>query len=290
MNENSTSLFHFTKQQYVFKKILSQGLRYSYSPEYRPENIVSPNSVYANSKILVPLISFCDIPLVINQKHRKKYGDYGLGLDKSFLRNRLKETFNMVNYFSSPALIQTLCNQWEVSERDINNGLNEIREDPIKAMFQNEFVDSCMRQKYLAFLLTFFKPHDDNSYTYYDEKEWRAVLKESKEHDCRWSMNISDESYENEKSEHITISREIANRCNNAIGDNPYFYLQLTENEIFEGITHILLPNETEAEEFASLIFKSSCLFGTEMPSEKCKLNLIRKINSFERIEKDYRL
>lgn len=294
MNINASSLFHFTKKENVFRKILVNGLRYSYSCEYRPENVVHPNGVSnKDNGIIIPLISFCDIPLIRTSHHRKLYGNFCLGLDKQFLRNKLKDTLNIVSYYSSPIAIQALCDFWENCETEKAKGLMEIQQDPALAMFSNQFIDSCLRQKALAFLLAFFKPCDNGKegkeyYDYTDENEWRAILMENKEQGSLWNMNSSKMSFINENGKETTISKEAARMCNDSIGNKSCFYLKFTEDEIFEGITQILLPTEKAAGRFTSFILKSSSLFGTKNLSEKCKLNLIRKINSFEQIEKDF--
>ena len=292
-NVNSTSLFHFTKRKNVFKKILSHGLRYSYSSEYRPENISSLDSIYRKNGIIIPLISFCDIPLIRTTKHQKKYGKYCLGLNKTFLKEKLKDTLDMVSYYSSDDKIQALCEQWEVSDRIIEKGFFEIKENPLVAMFENEYVKGHKLQKGLELLYAFFKPSDNRKAgkdycNYRDENEWRAVLKENRDLGCVWNMKSSQESLINEKGKHLTIAQEAAKMSNETIGNNPYFYLQFAEKEIFKCITHILLPTENQADYFVSFILKSPCLFGIEKPSNNCRLNLIRKINSFEQIEKDF--
>lgn len=295
ININSSSLFHFTSGKSIFEEIILKGLRYSFSCEYRPENVVPPNSLYSNKDngITIPLISFCDIPLIRTSQHRKMYGDFCLGIDKQFLRDKLKDTLNMVSYYSSPIATQALCKLWESCENEKTKGLKELQQNPVLGMFPNRFVDSCLKQKELEFLLAFFKPCDNGKegadyYDYTNEKEWRAVLVENKEKGCLWNMNSDKTLFTNEEGKESTISKEAAHMCNDSLGDNTYFYLQFSEKEVSEYVTHILLPTENDAKEFANYILKVPCLFGTKNPSEECRLNLIRRINSFEQIEKDF--
>lgn len=288
MNVNAPFFLHFTKKKQIFKKILVHGLRYSYSCEYRPETIVDSSSIHAKNVIIIPMICFCDIPLSRTLKHRKKYGNFALGIDKHLLRKKLHDTLNIVSYYSSPVAVQALCNLYGYLEKEINDGLMEIKENPILGMYPNKFVNGRLTQKNLEIILAYFKPCDNRKegkdyYDYTEEREWRAVL-DSK----FWNMDGCNDPYVNEKGEEITIAKEVANRCNQGIGNKPYFYLQFSANEILEGITHILLPTAKEAQNIADFISKSSCLFGTENLSEQCRLSLIRKINSFEQIEKDF--
>ena len=91
---SSNSLFHFTGTQKAFFGILQKGFRHSYCFEeykkeiakfiFRPE--IELMRIKGSSEtqygIAVPMICFCDIPLLQTSIHRKKYGNYCIGLDK----------------------------------------------------------------------------------------------------------------------------------------------------------------------------------------------------------------
>ena len=91
---NSSSLFHFTREFEVFKQILSEGLRFSYC--YEPfDDIVAKqgwdielkkgNKIIECKGIAIPMICFCDIPLLRTQNHREKYGNYMIGFNREAL-------------------------------------------------------------------------------------------------------------------------------------------------------------------------------------------------------------
>ena len=93
----SSSLLHFTNRFSSLKGIVSKGFRYSYCNEKFPKAVVnnvlhkdeegfSPNNFYANDAItgdvLIPMVSFCDVPLTRAGIHASSYGKYIIGVDK----------------------------------------------------------------------------------------------------------------------------------------------------------------------------------------------------------------
>lgn len=88
---NSSSLFHFTRNLKTLKSIIKNGLRFSYAIEKIPSgsfddyptNGDKPEFIY--NEVAIPMVSFCDIPLMRTSQHSKKYGKYVIGLDKSFI-------------------------------------------------------------------------------------------------------------------------------------------------------------------------------------------------------------
>ena len=73
-DNNTGTLFHFTKDLNTLKKILKEGFRVTYCKEY-----------FGDSFMGIPMVSFCDIPLSRTDQHTKDYGKYVIGLDKEML-------------------------------------------------------------------------------------------------------------------------------------------------------------------------------------------------------------
>lgn len=288
---NSSSLFHFTSKLSTLKKILGNGIRYSYSVEERPD---SQNHNYSKVRVTIPMICFCDIPLMRTSIHRKTYGNYCIGFDKCFLKEKLKETLNPVSYYNSVKAIEALRSLYEFSDMKINEGLDELRNNPILAFdINNSFIQGHKIQKDLEYILAYYKPCskllNGEFKDYTDEREWRTVLKENKDMGCSWNFNSSGESfYDEEKKEEITIAKKAASMCNESIKDNPYYFLRLTEEEIGKSITHILAKKETEIPSIVDFILKSKSVFGCNDVSNDLRKILISKITSFERIGKDF--
>lgn len=287
---NSSSLFHFTKRISTLKKILENGIRYSYSVEERPD---SQNHNYSKVKVTIPMICFCDIPLMRTSIHRKTYGNYCIGFDKCFLKEKLKDTLNPVSYYNSVKAIEALRSLYEFSDMMINEGLDELRNNPIWAFYNNRFIQGHKIQKDLEYILAYYKPCskllNGEFKDYTDEREWRAVLEENKDMGCSWNFNSSGKSfYDDEKKEETTIAKKAASMCNEGIKGNPYYFLRLSEDEIGKSLTHILTKKEAEIPSIADFILKSKYLFGCNNISNDLRKILVSKITSFERIEKDF--
>lgn len=72
-NSHTSSLFHFTRKQDTLLSILRNGLKFSYCSE-----IIS-----GDISLGIPMVSFCDIPLLSCGEHRSKYGLYAIGFSKN---------------------------------------------------------------------------------------------------------------------------------------------------------------------------------------------------------------
>jgi hypothetical protein len=84
MKPKSDNLFHFTKNIDFLKSILLNG----FYPRYCLEDTKWLNTKY--NFLGYPMICFCDIPISRISDHTAFYGDYGLGLTKSWgLTNKL---------------------------------------------------------------------------------------------------------------------------------------------------------------------------------------------------------
>lgn len=288
---NSSSLFHFTRELDTLKSIITQGLRYSYSVEDRPETELNN---YSKGKIIIPMICFCDIPLMRTSIHRESYGDYCIGLDKQLLINKLKETLNPVSYYNSTKAIDALRVLYDFSNMMISEGFDELKNNPIHAFdTNNRFLQGHKIQKDLEYILAYYKPCskllNGEFKDYTDEREWRAILEENKYEGCIWKFNASGKLYyDNETKEECSIAERAASMCNEDINNKPFFFLRFTEEEISNCLTHILTNKEAEVLSIADFILTSSSIFGCNNISRDLRKILISKITSFERIEKDF--
>lgn len=268
MLPSSSSLFHFTRKRSVFKKILKNGLMYFESPEYYPNDNISTNKVYQNNTTyIIPMICFCDIPISRTLVHRRTYGNFSIGFNKEFLRAKLLNIINPVNYVSSP----DLASKFAILGKRLDSLIH--RDGPI--FHSNIDIDTILEQE-LELVYSFygyFKP-----YEYYDEREWRAVLPRSK----NWVTKIiSCNAKKDITSEHIKSIKQIAKRTN--------IYLSFSSEELVNAISHIIVPKESDINNFVKYILaETNPILGCNDVPKKERIMLVSKITSFERIEKDY--
>lgn len=281
----STSLFHFTHKKYVFKKILKNGIRYSYSSEFVPQFFAENNE---NIALSIPIICFCDIPLIRISSHVRRYGSYGVGINKANIIKKLGETINPLNYVNSNEIIQVLCNIKVLAKSMQDQGLAEISQNPLVAMYDNDFNKGYKLLKSIELLYAFFKPCQYNGIDFTQEREWRAILKEDLNKGISWNSEASQKEYIDAKGKPSTVAKTSCAMFNEIIGDNPLFHLQFSESEILDCIEYIIVPNRRQKEWCIDCIKKSSFLFGCNNLSKDIKLSLISRICCLEQLEIDY--
>ncbi len=111
---NSYTLFHITRNFSILKKIITKGLRFSYSLEKTDtqtaiiqkngylrrdsDKELQANSLSGNPQtyVAIPMICFCDIPLLRIENHCKKYGKFGIGLNKEILSEIYNNLLNQL--------------------------------------------------------------------------------------------------------------------------------------------------------------------------------------------------
>ena len=92
MNLSSNSLFHFTSKFEYLKDILLNGFWPRYCIEYGWGTSID---------FALPMVCFCDIPLSLIEDHTKFYGNYGIGMKRSWARELKNITpVQYINYKS----------------------------------------------------------------------------------------------------------------------------------------------------------------------------------------------
>lgn len=156
---STNSIIHFTKKMSSLKGILKNGFQVFYSTE------LLKTSNKGNMHAAFPMISFCDIPLTQVKKHLDSYGNYGIGLKKSWAKSN---KLNPVLYFDQNSeLIEFFKSEFV----RLNNKLKSS---------QIKLVDIIYLIKILSYSKNFEgdltrKSKTINNYRFFDEREWRFV-------------------------------------------------------------------------------------------------------------------
>ena len=306
---NSSSLFHFTRDFGAFKRILTEGLRFGYCYEPFGEIVAKQgwdielkrgDKVLNCEGIAIPMISFCDIPLLRTQKHREKFGNYMIGFNREVLINVVNTTnymLNPVQYRCHPLFDDELgelsvqkdafISQIESIGRPI--GRFEIKKgekrDDLK--FSNLIMQTDIREKCkeaiqkintIDSIIGFSKPYQEKcGYDYMSEREWRIIIP-----DCNrptpylgWRKYDSKEQCENLK---LILNDDYPREL----------YLHFDGFSISSLINHIVVSNEKERNTIIHFLNnKKHKIFGHDLFEDQ-RINLISKIMSFEQIERDY--
>lgn len=165
---SSSTLFHFTRSVENLAGILKNEFRVGLSVE-NFEHIAQhlPPGSELMPECGIPMVCFCDIPLSQVEKHMKNYGDYGLGLRKTW---GMKKGVSPILYThpNSPA---------PFSSADHINLIGSLgfdrAPDDQKALALNAGLFVYLQKPYEGFLRRTKGPK--KKVRFYDEREWRYI-------------------------------------------------------------------------------------------------------------------
>lgn len=213
------------------------------------------------------MVSFCDIPLTRSNVHAQKYGYYGVGIDRELARDIYPQLMP-VQYMSSERFRLALS---EISmifaeSENINRQIN----DSVKLIIGTTKVYSTLRK--------------ESDVLCYEEREWHVI--HSDNGITEWGWGIEDIETKEVYNDRLHSNPDLAYLSFIVVKDSEG--ARIVEENINKLITHILVQNETEIPEIAEFIMdENNSIFGYALP-KKCRLQLISKLNSFERLSKDY--
>ena len=303
MNPTSDSLFHFTRHLKVFKLILERGLRYSFSFEQFQEAVIS--NIFTSGcftdisdddydmyrGIAIPMVSFCDIPLLRIGTHSKKYGRYAIGLDKRALSSLYDDFINPVVYADSRVFYRSfkyvsgsqgqtiklvaLVRLLKAENPDIERQLKSVDIDT-KAKEYSFELNQCIHTLASLFKPTYGKDVYGKEVCFYDEHEWRAIQPNFPKSEFEWEIGITRDRF-------LSIKDEL----NMALDNSPEAFLKIP-NDMFNAVTNIIVPTEKIARSIIKFIFTNEKLLGSTNIALEQRLSLISKVTSFERIFSNY--
>lgn len=311
-----SSLFHFTSSLEVLLKIITNGFRYSYaferfSSELLNDRIydgvfnIDSRSSLEDCGIAIPMVSFCDIPITRTLPHAERYGKYFIGLNKGLLLTMLNPIFNPVIYGSSSNLFDAITffakirknsnirlhNLYKSKIGDLEEIANRIdfssvtKDDIINEMpteILNEINTGIDGRFFSDFLLALYKPvygkdvYGNECY-FYDEREWRAFVMHDVSDNIPWVFGCTSAEFLKDKD-----------TWNETLSKSKDGFIKLSRNSL-SFISHLGVEQECEVEKVADYIMnESKTILGGEDVSTQTRLELVSKITSFERIEKNY--
>lgn len=283
---SASSLLHFTSGIDALKGILEKGFRFSYCYEEYNNAIVFNNghkehaSFFIGSNgtkkgVAIPMICFCDIPLLRVQEHAKCYGKYIIGIDKNYAE-ALYQSLNPVLYLFSNRIDLSLC--------DISISKENFKCERTYDYSQSVNHLIAYSKRYRGFDL-----YRNKETCFYDEREWRIVIPDGGRVDgLSWIWNIEFKS-KDEYKEYIRPYNEKLQSSEAAYLRFIEFQENEDENHFCNFITHIVVSEDKEIPGLIKYILNTeNKLFGYEDISENARMILVSKITSFERIEKDF--
>lgn len=187
-NISANTLFHFTANQQSLLSILENGFYVRYSLE-NYESLIS-----GDAELVIPLVSFCDIPLAQIKNHSNTYGTYAIGLTKAWgMRNKINPVIYSYPESTTADILNQLVGHIDAFF-DINLGDEEAFKDETgelsKAISKSPGIMGLNEnilelQDKLGYFLKYIKPYEgkffrDGAYLekkvrFYEEREWRFI-------------------------------------------------------------------------------------------------------------------
>lgn len=312
---NSSSFFHYRGSKDDLLKIIKNGFSYRYSFEplgpvlsHSNQDTITPLMNQINNGgitpnrndnlgIAMPMLCFCDIPIMRAGKHRKQYGDYCIGVDKELIIERFGSYLNPVFYISS----EEVRNEFEELVRlrrelaltnEEKEKMNKVWEECINLKdLRSAYKDPSLRDitnksfrnaRFFISLMHFIalcKPYTGKNYKgenvcYYDEREWRVFSYDIGP--FRWVYNTTSDEFEKVRAEK-----------NKKLEKTKTLQMLIQPDDVGKIISHIIVPTDDNVPEIIKEILNSPEIFGHNLSLDSKQL-IISKVTSFERIEKDF--
>ena len=218
---SSSVLFHFTNTLENLKGILKSNFLPRYC--YEDWGTILPEERLFNSAI--PMVCFCDIPLSSIAEHVADYGEYALGLSKTWA---FKSKLNPVLYMAP-------------NSQPANYFLDLIVK--MQENFLSRKPDQEMGRKFYE-LASFVKPYEgpfekrqNKTKVFYNEREWRYIPYVADDHSVAYRLSESDYGTELVRDEANT---RLASKYQLYFAPNDIVYILLAkEREILPLIDYL---------------------------------------------------
>lgn len=279
INFRTSSLFHYTSFNSL-KKILQEGIK----PNYCKEDLS-----YKNDKEFImgiPMVSFCDIPLMRTYIFTSRYGNHAIGLSKKWA---LRNDINPILYLCNTQILMSL-QFYKAYENYLSDRIKEYGSDgkSLKIDIHNPesvseivtFVNHATYQSANLNILGYAKKYEGINYQKvkqcnYEENEWRYVVKENISSGIEWKWNKNEyDSWRGDSVKKPTPTAALEQR--KLVFD-------------VDDITHIIVEYERQITDMVNFVEKLTQIGGSDKTLTDIERKLIyAKIISMEKIKKDF--
>ena len=278
INFRTSSLFHYTSFNSL-KRILQEGIK----PNYCKEDFSFNEKEHI---IGIPMVSFCDIPLMRAYVFTSRYGNHAIGLSKKWA---LKNNINPILYICNNDIISSLL-FYKSYEHSLRQRLEEQGSNgqTLKVDLNNPdsiseiatLVNHGNSQSANLNLFGYAKKYESvNSKKVeqcnYEENEWRYIVKEDISSGINWKWN---------KNDYDLWRGDAKNK------PSPTSALE-QKKLVFEvdDITHIIVEYERQITDMINYVEKLKQLGGSnKILTDNEKKRIDAKIISMEQIENDF--
>jgi hypothetical protein len=231
MDYIADSFYHFTPKKEYLYNIIQNG----FYPRYCIENYSYLLKEYNMPTIAIPMVCFCDIPIVFIEEHTKNYGKFAIAMKKEWGEKHL----NPLLYLTDNSIPQR---KFELIQWDL---LKEARK---KRIYDNvEASDEVIEmfyhfQDFIAYLKKYrgkSLKHDNREIIFYREREWR------------WIPEIDEEDVKKGIILRLDPSEYSKIKEKNKLLEENYKL-----NFSIDNVDYIIVDNQESKKEFGQLLHK----------------------------------
>jgi hypothetical protein len=230
MDYISDSFYHFTPKKEYLYSIIQNG----FYPRYCIENYDYLLKEYNMPTIAIPMVCFCDIPIVFIEDHTKNYGEFAIAMKKEWGEKKL----NPLLYLTDNSIPQK---KFELIQWDL------MREAKKQRMYNAELSNEAISmfyhfQDFIAYLKKYrgkSSKHNGKEVIFYREREWRWIP-EPKLEDIKDEiiLRLDPSEYSNIKEKNKLLEKE--------------YKLDFSTDDV----DYLIVNNKEAKNELAQLLYK----------------------------------
>lgn len=192
----TSSVFKFTKDFELLKKIIKNGI----IPNYCEEDLSFDSQEFC---VGIPVSCFCDIPITLLDVHTSRYGNYGIALSKKWA---LINGLSPIMYIANPVVLQSVYYHFqqnqtrllELLKEDISSKHYTSAQSYISELLgryqklENVKKESIVNTHIIGYLKKYEGVYKSRPINNYEENEWRYLVPDENGTQWFWSK----ESYQ----------------------------------------------------------------------------------------------
>ena len=276
----TTSVFRFTRDFELLKKILRDGI----IPNYCEEDLSFGTQPF---HIGIPMASFCDIPIMLLDEHTSRYGNYGIALSKEWA---FQQGLTPVMYVANDIVLQSVYYYHQRNQKTLdwifqNDGQLATTTDNERMLLFNcseysKYLESLEEHStnthIIGYLKKYMGEYKSKPINNYEENEWRFLVPDENGTNWFWSQKdyidwrFPDGDYEAPKP---SPSAELRAHT-----------LRFSYNDI----SYILLKDNEFKSRMMDVIKRTKTIGGQDITDESQRDELMCKLITLEQVKKDF--
>ena len=275
----TSSVFKFTKDFELLKKILRDGI----IPNYCEEDLSFDSTEFC---VGIPMSCFCDIPITLLDEHNRRYGNYGIALSKEWA---LKNGLSPVMYIANSDVLQSVYYHIQQHQTDITELVESYLKkntettvpDHLRELIKRNSMlrkiekEHAINTHIIGYLKKYEGVYKSKPINNYEENEWRFLVPDVVGTSWFWS-----------EKDYLKWRFPSGNK--NADKPNPSSNMKkYTLRYSSEEVSYLLVKDD----EFKSRLIeyiKGLTTIGGKAATEDRRYDLISKIITLEQVRRDF--